>query len=240
MQRDTLFNSHEQVEPFAFDQQVAEVFPDMIRRSLPGYSLTLEMIAVIAGRFVTDGSLIYDLGCALGDSAQALQRGAQGRDSRIIAVDSSPAMIDRCRQQIDSGNLSPPIELICADITTLQFHNISLAALNFTLQFIPHTERLPLLRAIRHGMNSSGALLISEKIRFEDEIIDHHQHELHTAFKLQQGYSHLEVSRKREALEEVLIPDTMHQHIHRLQQAGFTRIIPWFQCFNFISILAIR
>jgi len=240
MQRDTLFHDRAQVDPFAFDDQVAAVFPDMIRRSVPGYGLTLEMISVIAGQFVTDGSLIYDLGCALGDSAQALQTGALGKQTRIIAVDNAQEMIQHCRSHIGVQNHAIPIDLVCADITDLQFHNASVVALNFTLQFIPTMRRLPLLRAIRHGMNAGAALLISEKISFDDPTIAHHQVLLHTAFKLQQGYSQLEVSRKREALEAVLIPDTMTQHLHRLKQAGFARAIPWFQCFNFISILAIR
>ncbi|MDX8414206.1 MAG: carboxy-S-adenosyl-L-methionine synthase CmoA [Mariprofundales bacterium] len=240
MKRDTLFHDCEPVAPFSFDDRVAEVFPDMIRRSVPGYALTLEMISVIAGKFVTDDSLIYDLGCALGDSSQALRSGAAGKQSRIIAVDNAPDMIHRCRNQIDQKNHAIPIDLVCADISDLQFYNASVVSLNFTLQFIPQMERLPLLRAIRHGMNGGAALLISEKIGFEDKTIARHQAELHTAFKLQQGYSQLEISRKREALEEVLIPDTMTQHIHRLEQAGFARIIPWFQCFNFISVLAIR
>ena len=241
MQRDTLFQQRRGTEPFRFDHQVATVFSDMIRRSVPGYPLTLEMITVIAKRYARDGSLIFDLGCSLGDSAQALRMGAEERASRIIAVDNSREMVVRCRQRFSTPSSGTvPVQIICADITDLRFANASVVSLNFTLQFIPPPQRLALLQAIYHGMNPGAALLISEKITFDDDATATTLADLHADFKLQQGYSELEISRKREALEVVLIPDTMAQHRHRLQQAGFGKIIPWFQCFNFVSLLAIR
>ncbi len=240
MQRDTLFQQRRGEEPFRFDHQVATVFSDMIRRSVPGYPLTLEMIAVIAGHFARDGSVMYDLGCSLGESAQALCTGAVGRKCRVIAVDNSREMIARCRQRLAAATGSVPVQLVCADITDLRVDNASVVALNFTLQFIPRPQRLALLKAIHRGMNHGAALLISEKITFEDEATAATLATLHAGFKRRQGYSELEISRKREALEEVLMPDTMEQHRMRLQQAGFTQVIPWFQCLNFVSLLAIR
>jgi len=240
MNRDTLFRHRDGAAPFTFDDQVATVFPDMIRRSVPGYSLTLEMISLIAASYVTDGSIMYDLGCALGDSAKALQIGAAKKQTRIVAVDNAETMVTQCRQRFEKQSHAIPIDLVCADITDLHFANASVVALNFTLQFISPMQRLPLLQAIYRGMNPGAALLISEKITFNDISIDKHQTKLHAAFKRQQGYSELEISRKREALEAVLIPDSMEQHLHRLQQAGFCQTTPWFQCFNFASILAIR
>ncbi len=242
MRRDTLFRHRGDDRPFRFDGQVAEVFPDMIRRSVPGYGLTLEMIEVISGEHVEDGSLLYDLGSSLGDATAAMRRGACGRRCRVIAVDNAPAMVwrhrERLRQECDTG--LPPVDLLCADITALNIVDASVVTLNFTLQFIATRQRLPLLRAIRHGMRAGGALLISEKVSFEDEVVDSHQQALHTAFKRWQGYSELEISRKREALEDVLVPESVTQHLHRLQLAGFARVMPWFQCFNFVSLLAIR
>ncbi|MDX8409610.1 MAG: carboxy-S-adenosyl-L-methionine synthase CmoA [Mariprofundales bacterium] len=238
---DTLFQQRQGNQPFSFDHDVATVFPDMIRRSVPGYGLTLEMIAVLAEQFARDGSQMYDLGCSLGATSLAMRAGAaEHTDCRIIAVDNSPAMLSHCRQHLTNQPDIIPIHLVCADIKDIAITNASLVVLNFTLQFIPHQQRLPLLRAIRCGLNPGGVLLISEKVTFENNIAAQDQTVLHEAFKRHQGYSELEISRKREALEDVLVPDSLEQHHHRLNLAGFSRTMTWFQCFNFASFIAYR
>jgi len=237
---DTLFQQRQGDRPFSFDHDVATVFPDMIRRSVPGYGLTLEMIAVLAGRFAGDGSRMYDLGCAQGAAALAMRAGAQGRDCRIIAVDNAPAMLRQCRQQLRDPPPTIPIDLVCADIQDVIIDNASLVVLNFTLQFVPVEDRLPLLRAIHRGLNPGGVLILSEKITYDDPVARQQQTELHESFKHYQGYSALEISRKRQALEDVLTPETIEGHHDRLQQAGFARSLTWFQCFNFASLLAFR
>ena len=42
------------------------------------------------------------------------------------------------------------------------------------------------------------------------------------------------------ALENVLIPETITVHRERLMDAGFSSVDVWFQCFNFMSMLAIK
>jgi tRNA (cmo5U34)-methyltransferase len=64
--------------------------------------------------------------------------------------------------------------------------------------------------------------------------------DLHHAFKRANGYSELEVSQKRTALENVLVPETLDTHRARLREAGFGAVDAWFQCFNFASLLAFR
>ncbi|MDQ6951645.1 MAG: carboxy-S-adenosyl-L-methionine synthase CmoA [Mariprofundales bacterium] len=241
MSTDTLFRQRQGDQPFSFDDNVASVFPDMIRRSVPGYELTLEMISVLAEQFARDDSQMYDLGCSLGATSLAMRAGAaQHTNCRIIAVDNSPAMLSHCRNHLTNQPDTIPIHLVCADINDVAINNASLVILNFTLQFIPHQQRLPLLRAIRCGLNPGGVLLVSEKVTFEDSIVAQNQMLLHEAFKRHQGYSELEISRKRQALEDVLVPDSLEQHHHRLNLAGFARTLTWFQCFNFASFLAYR
>jgi len=64
--------------------------------------------------------------------------------------------------------------------------------------------------------------------------------DMHHRFKEQQGYSKLEISRKRAALEKVLIPETVGRHTKRLHEAGFDACDMWFQCFNFASMVAVK
>lgn len=229
----------EAITGFVFDQHVVRVFRDMIGRSVPGYATLISMLPVLAQHYVTSDSRCYDLGCSLGASTLALRHSIKQPQVEIMAVDNSPAMVEQCRSNIqnDSGQITVHIE--CADICQLSLQQASLVVMNFTLQFIPLQQRLDLLRNIYHGMLPGAALVLSEKLQFDanDQIL---MTNLHHTFKRLNGYSELEISQKRSALENVLISDTLATHQQRLQQAGFSRVVPWFQCFNFVSMLAIK
>ncbi len=239
--RDSIYASEQaMIVDFAFDERVAAVFPDMIRRSVPGYSEIIALLGLFAEQYAQADSQLYDLGCSLGAATLSLRRRIQQPGCRIIAIDNSASMVERCRENIAHDLESTPVELQCADIREVAIHNASVVVLNFTLQFLPKDERLSLLQKIYQGMLPGGVLILSEKLRFEDDERQQFQEQLHLAFKRANGYSDMEISQKRAALEEVLIPDTLEQHQLRLKEAGFTQIEPWFQAFNFASIAAVK
>ncbi|MDQ6973789.1 MAG: carboxy-S-adenosyl-L-methionine synthase CmoA [Mariprofundaceae bacterium] len=225
---------------FCFDKQITQVFADMIRRSVPGYALSLEMLAVIAAEYAQEGSYIYDLGCSLGASTLAVRHGIQASSCHIIAVDNAPAMIEKCQVYVDADVGTTPITLQCADIQSITIENASIVILNFTLQFIPVQERQALLAHIASGLRAGGILILSEKVCFQQAKENQQHIALHEGFKRSQGYSDIEISQKRQALEHVLIPETLEVHHQRLHDAGFQHSQTWFQCFNFASILAFK
>jgi len=228
------------VADFVFDERVAAVFPDMIRRSVPGYATVVNMLGLLAERFVQVDSNCYDLGCSLGAATLSMRRRIAVPGCRIIAVDSSRSMIERCREYIDADASPVPVDIVCGDIREQPIERASLVVLNFTLQFIPPQERLTLLEHIFDGMLPGGALVLSEKLEFADEAEQAFQEGMHLAFKRANGYSDLEISQKRSALDRVLVPDNLDQHRQRLERAGFRRVHLWFQCFNFSSMIAFR
>jgi tRNA (cmo5U34)-methyltransferase len=228
---------HEQVANFVFDQRVARVFPDMINRSVPGYATIIGMIGLLAARHARSGSNLYDLGCSLGAASASMGAALQTRECHILAVDNAPAMIERAAANLRTES-AVPVELICANVQDVLILNASVVVLNFTLQFLPKTERLQLLQHIRHGMLDDGVLILSEKIAGANEQEDALLVDLHHAFKQANGYSDLEISQKRIALENVLLPETIIAHRERLQASGFSRVDLWFQCFNFVSFVA--
>ncbi|MDJ0739576.1 MAG: carboxy-S-adenosyl-L-methionine synthase CmoA [Gammaproteobacteria bacterium] len=223
---------------FVFDETVAAVFPDMIQRSVPGYPAIVNMIELLAARYAQPGSLLLDLGCSLGASTVALASGAAGRDCTVVGVDNAAAMLDRARALCVAAH--PEITWQCADVRDFAIADASVVVLNFTLQFVPVADRAALLARIRAGLRPDGILILSEKIAGEDAGADALLNDMHHAFKRANGYSDLEISRKRSALENVLVPETIATHRARLQQAGFTRSDLWFQCFNFASMVAAR
>jgi tRNA (cmo5U34)-methyltransferase len=235
--KDMLF-AQKDATPFAFDADVTRVFEDMIRRSVPGYGLTLQMISVIAGLYAQENSKLYDLGCSLGASTLALAHGIKIQGCKIIGVDNSEAMLKQCTQHVATSPV--PVVLQEANIQDVDISNASVVVLNFTLQFIAKDERLKLLQGIYQGMRQGGVLVLSEKVSFADDFEQQQHIALHEAFKKAQGYSELEVSRKRQSLENVLIPEPISAHHARLKSAGFTQVQTWFQCFNFVSMLAYK
>ncbi|WP_462320148.1 carboxy-S-adenosyl-L-methionine synthase CmoA [Halochromatium sp.] len=225
---------------FVFDERVARVFSDMIARSVPGWLELLRLIGLIGGRLAQPGSRVYDLGCSLGaTSASLLARlpeteGAEG--VRVYAIDRAPAMLEelrlRLKPEIERGRL----QSICADLLDLMITDASLVVMNLTLQFIAPEQRLSLLRRIRQGLRPGGALILAEKVEVVEDggLLT----QLHADFKAAQGYSQLEIARKRTALEQVLIPDRIAEHQARMREAGFERIEPFFQCLNFVGWIA--
>jgi len=239
--QDQLYSQpREAITNFAFDQSVVDVFEDMIGRSVPGYSTLLSMFPVISRNFVKEHTRCYDLGCSLGASTLAMAQGIDQSGVSILAVDNSPAMVEKCKHIIHKHVSNIEVEVRESDVCELPIENASMVIMNFTLQFIEETLRAALIKKIFDGMNDSGVFILSEKIKLDDAVEQSRQISLHHAFKKANGYSDLEVSQKRSALENVLVPETVEQHISRLKTAGFSEVFVWFQCFNFVSIMAIK
>ena len=236
--RDRVFSKPlSDVKAFEFNESVTRVFRDMISRSVPGYELLLRMIGLYANVFVQNHSRVYDLGCSLGEVAHIVAEQTVELECSIVAVDNSPSMINRCRE-LHPDTLN--IDWICGDIQSVPIDNASLVVLNLTLQFIDPTEREAMIARIFCGLNPGGILVLSEKIILDKVQDDKRMVQLHQAFKKTQGYSDLEISQKRTALEQVMLPDHEKQLYQRLEKAGFNEIYQCFRCFNFVSYLAIK
>jgi len=239
--RDMLFSAPiDKLGDWTFDERVAEVFPDMIQRSVPGYSNIISMIGMLAERFVQPNSQVYDLGCSLGAATLSVRRNIRHEGCKIIAVDNSPAMVDRCRRHLDAFKAQTAVEVIEDDIRNITIKNASLVVLNFTLQFLIPEDRQRLLNTIWEGLNPGGALVLSEKFSFEDSDVGELLFDMHHDFKRANGYSELEISQKRSMLENVMLTDTVATHKARLKHAGFEHAELWFQCFNFGSLVAVK
>ena len=227
------------VDAFRFDEAVADVFADMIERSVPGYALVLQLIGLLAEGYAKEGSRVYDLGCSLGASTLQLRRHIPA-GCHVIGVDNSAAMVARCRANISRDHSTASCEILEQDIRETVFSNASMIVLNFTLQFIDDPERQDILNRIYQGLNPGGVLLLAEKVCFDDPQQQSLLTELHHDFKKLRGYSDLEIARKRAAIETVLVPNTGELHISRLRQAGFARVVRCMQCLNFAAFLGIK
>ncbi|WP_105215494.1 carboxy-S-adenosyl-L-methionine synthase CmoA [Pseudoalteromonas sp. T1lg22] len=238
--KDSIYASEQQVKDFTFDAKVVEVFPDMIERSVPGYATIVSTLGKLAGKYAQNNSNLYDLGCSLGAVTLSMRRNLNQTGCEIIAIDNSEAMVERCRLHLEGFRSTVPVKVELGDILDAKLENASVVAMNFTLQFIEPEKRQALLSRIYNALKPGGVLLLSEKLRGENQIVDDLLIDLHHDFKRANGYSELEISQKRTAIENVMRTDTLSTHLTRLNEIGFSQTQVWYQCFNFCSMVAIK
>ena len=241
MSKDEIYKQPLQnIEDFSFDKAVSDAFDDMVDRSVPGYRTLIANIGPIAAHFLRPNTNCYDLGCSHGAASLSIYN-YRPHDSIIIhAVDNSAAMVERCQHLVEHAGASDHIKIQLADINDINISNTSVVVLNLTLQFLPLDQRQKLLEKIFSGMNPGGVCILTEKVVFENNVSEDLFQSLHTNFKSANQYSQLEISQKRKAIENVLIRESIEQHQQRLTDVGFNNVITWFQCLNFVSLLAIK
>lgn len=223
---------HSTLQDFAFDKTVTQVFDDMVRRSVPGYDSIVELIGVIAGahsRTLNRPLFCLDLGCSRGRVTQHLLSQLADPATRIEAVDSSEAMIKAAQNEISDER----VKFIRQDILESEIRNVDFVVMNLVLQFLEPDKRLGMLQKIRRGLREDGMFVLTEKIRADAVFFDYHY-----AFKRAKGYSELEITQKRDALEKVMIIDSLETHQDRLRNAGFKQVKVWFQLLNWVSLIA--
>lgn len=237
--KDTLYAEGGSVGDFRFNDRVAAVFDDMIDRSVPFYSEVIEAMAGLLAGLLRPGDRIYDLGCSTGTTLLRLQA-RLGPGMRWIGVDNAPAMLARARAKAARLAAGAPVEFIEADVTALDFSGAGAVLCNYTLQFIRPPERPAFIRRLHAGLRPGGLLLVSEKILAADALLNHEFIRRHHDFKRDRGYSDLEIARKREALENVLVPFTLEENRLLLRDAGFASVDGFFQWFNFAALAAVK
>ncbi len=240
MARDTLFNTTAPVEKFEFNEQVAEVFDDMLDRSVPFYKQVIEMTAQILGRSLVEGDTVYDLGCSTGTTLLHLARILENKNLEFIGVDNSKAMLDKALRKAQMFSMGDRIVFREQDIIRTDFSGAGGVILNYTLQFISPGMRLEFLKNVYRGLRHGGVLILSEKVICEDTVFNDRFQESYYQYKKRRGYSELEIAQKREALENVLVPLSSRENKDMLLRAGFSRVETFFRWFNFVSLVASR
>ena len=236
--RDTIYaDATDDVPRFEFNEAVSQVFGDMIRRSVPGYDTVVRTTGVLVAEVARKGDLVYDLGCSLGEAASFVLAACADNAPELVLIDASESMIARCEARFQG---LPNVRCICGDLLTLDYQSAAAFVLNYTLQFVAPSERTRLLRRLHERLLPGGALVLSEKIRLDEPEKDSEAIGRHHAYKRLMGYSDREIEKKREALEDVLVPDTLDALESRLRDAGFARAEIWFTCLNWVSLVACK
>lgn len=244
LKRDEIFSDTTRaVSDFNFGETTAEVFEDMLERSVPQYRELERMLGELAGEFAVSGTNIYDLGCSNGITLQTLARaiGAVGKEANLIGVDFSEAMLERARERFAAQPAERQPKLILADLNNgIAVENASVVVLNLTLQFIRPLFRDRLIRQICDGMTENGCLLVVEKVLGNQSLFNRLFIQFYYDMKRRNGYSDLEIAKKRESLENVMIPYRMDENVELLQRNGFGGVDTFFKWHNFAGLIAVK
>jgi tRNA (cmo5U34)-methyltransferase len=230
----------DRIADFKFNETVAAVFDDMVSRSVPQYAEIQRMLVELGAYFATEGSNIYDLGCSTGTSLALLQQTLPVKCG-LYGIDSSNEMLDKCRSKLETVGLADVINLKCEDLDRhVSIENASVVMLVLTLMFVRPLNRERLMAEIYRGMNDNGCLLLVEKVLGDGSLFNRLFIERYYSFKRRMGYSELEISQKREALENVLIPYRLQENRDLLLKAGFREVEVFFKWFNFAGFVAVK
>jgi len=239
--RDRLYQTDTVPEDFDFNERVVEVFDDMLDRSIPFYQQVITETAGLLGAHLEPGDTVCDLGCATGTTLLYLARALADMDLRFIGIDSSPAMLEKARLKAEFYAEHRQIEFRRQDIAAdLAVPGTGAFILNYTLQFIRPVQRPVLIALLFANLRPGGLVILSEKTMLEDKRLNRTFIDRYHGFKRQQGYSDTEIARKREALENILIPFSVEENKEMLSKAGFEPVTAFFQWFNFSSLVAIK
>jgi tRNA (cmo5U34)-methyltransferase len=241
MGKDEVFKGEiEKASDFKFSANVARVFDDMVNRSVPFYGEIQRMMAELAADHAKKGSDVYDLGCSTGTTMIGMNT-MVNPDIRFVGVDDSQEMLDKCKTKLLELGFSRDYELRCKDLNHgLTITNASVVVLCLTLQFVRPIYREQLLKNIYDGLNSGGVLILVEKILAEDSLFNRDFIEYYYDYKRRNHYSEMEISQKREALENVLVPYKLSENITILRDCGFAHCEVFFKWYNFAGLVAVK
>lgn len=241
--RDKLFDEkRELLNDFDFGADTAAVFDDMLDRSVPCYREMQRMVAELAVDFATEGSCVWDLGCSTCNSFLAIgKRLPSNFNLKFVGIDSSVAMLERAKAKLSQEKFEYDYELKNVQLDgSIRVENASVTLLVLTLQFVRPFHREQILKRICEGLNEKGCLILIEKVVGEDSLINRLFIEHYYEFKRRRGYSELEISQKREVLENVLVPYRHEENADLLTRAGFRSQEVFFRWYNFCATIAIK
>jgi len=243
-EQDRVFQQTGRAEDFAFDERVAKVFDNMVSRSVPFYNEVQRIQSDLIMDFLPeDSGVVCDLGCSTGTTIEYLTKHQECPEStRFIGYDNSESMLDKARDKLSEQIAAGKVSLIIADLSRLpKLPLCNAVILNWTLQFVRPIDREQLLTNIYEALKPGGIVLLSEKILVNDPVLNRLYIDHYLQFKISQsGYTDVENQRKREALENVLIPYRLDENYELLERAGFDRIGTYFQWFNFACMIAVK
>ncbi|MHC3994677.1 carboxy-S-adenosyl-L-methionine synthase CmoA [Thiomicrolovo sp. ZZH C-3] len=222
---------------FEFDEQIAAVFDDMLKRSVPFYEEAMALTKRFALAYLREGGRLYDLGCSTASTLLSIERDLKV-EAELVGIDNAASMLEQARRKL--AVFGSKIRLEEADIMTFDYEAADVFITNYTLQFIRPLVRETLVQRVYDTLNPGGVFIFSEKVVSEDKRLNKLLIDGYYDFKKAQGYSEYEIMQKREALENVLIPYTEAENREMVTRCGFAHCETIFRWGNFATFIALK
>jgi len=223
-----------------FDQNVTDVFENMLSRSIPEYDTMRTLVFDLGATLVQPGTAIVDIGCSKGDALEPFVR-RFGRANRYIGAELSETMLEAARQRFAAQIVQGMVDVRRLDLRVeypQEMASLTLAVL--TVQFIPIEYRQRLMQRIAAHTVSGGGLVLVEKVLGSSAPIDDILTRHHYALKSANGYTAEQIERKRLALEGVLVPVAGRWNEDLMREAGFNHIECFWRWCNFAAWIALK
>ena len=225
---------------FRFDDGVANCFDDMANRCIPYYREVIQITASAALKFLPENGTVLDIGCSTGNTLLFIAKTLSDKNVKLIGIDPSESMLKKAEEKSSVFTYSHDIEFQMGDAESCELPDCDMIIMNYTLQFIPVSKRKDVIKRMYKALKPGGVLILSEKLRQEDQDVEDFNTETYEAFKAGNGYSYLEIANKRQALENILVPGSLTGNLSLLNESGFSRVEILFKWLNFTTFLAIK
>jgi len=219
-------------------ENIADVFDDHVRKSVPLYDLGHELTCHVGDFFLPPNATVVELGTSTGALAKKfLDHSTARSDIRYVAYDRVDSMLERARTRCGSD---PRIEFLNDDVATAAFPRSNLIIAYYTLQFVHPRSRQDVFTKMYDSLEWGGAALVFEKVRAPDARFQDMAMQLYHEFKLVQGFDEGEILNKQRSLKGVLEPFSTQGNIELLRRAGFVDIMTVLKYVCFEGFLAIK
>lgn len=219
-----------------FDDEVTNVFGDMLSRSIPNYDTMRELCFMVGRNFVSANGIVSDIGCSNGLASDKFIKAFP--NATFVLSDVSEPMLDACRERYANNKNVSVVRYDLRNGVPTKGNDLVIASL--TLQFTPIEYRWNILQSIYDSLNDGGALILVEKILGSNARIDNILVNEYYNIKRENGYSEELIQNKRRSLEGVLVPLTAEFNEHLLTMCGFQQVDCFWRCLNFCAWVAIK
>lgn len=208
-------------EKWAFNEDVAKCFPDMLKRSIPSYESMRNLVFSIGRNYIKKNTHICDIGCSDGQAIEPMLR--------------------KCRERFQDWKKSQIVDIRNYDIKNgiPQFSN-SLVLSILTLQFTPIEYRHKIVQSVYDSLMPGCAFILVEKVLGNTSAIDDILLKEYYNMKKENLYSQKQIADKRKSLEGVLVPITAKWNENLLKECGFRQLDCFWRCLNFAGWIAIK
>jgi tRNA (cmo5U34)-methyltransferase len=156
--RDELYQSKDHIEDFTFSHDVADVFDDMLNRSVPFYSEVQRMVVEIGSLFLIGEGTVYDVGCSTGNTLLGFADKVPTDSAiRFVGIEPAAAMCEKAEAKLIASGHRDRVKILADPVEKFErLDDARVIVMLYTLQFIRPIYRAQVLRMYFESLRVGG------------------------------------------------------------------------------------